>query len=122
MSNKNPKLNKRIKRKKSIRKIISGTSERPRLSVFRSSRHLYAQIIDDTTGSTILSASTNSKELKGTLKNTGNIEAAQKVGELISKTAKKKKIVSVTFDRNGFLYHGRVKALADAARAGGLDF
>ncbi len=114
--------NKRIRRKKSIRKKIGGTTERPRLSVFRSPRHIYAQIIDDSTGKTLATASTLSKELKGKLKNTGNADAAAKVGELLSKTAKKKKVGSVAFDRNGFLYHGRVKALAEAARAGGLDF
>ena len=113
---------KRIRRKKSIRKKISGTAERPRLSVFRTPKHIYAQIIDDATGNTLVSASTLSKELKGSLKSTGNAAAAIKVGELLSKTAKKKKVVSVAFDRNGFLYHGRVKALAEAAREGGLDF
>lgn len=122
MAAKNAKLNKRLKRKKSIRKNIVGTTERPRLSIFRSASHMYAQIIDDSKGQTLVSASTLSKDLKGKLKSTGNIEAAQKVGELISKEAKKKKIETVSFDRNGFLYHGRVKALADAARDGGLKF
>jgi len=119
---KNEKLKKRLKRKKSIRKNIIGTAERPRLSIFRSASHMYAQIIDDSKGQTLVSASTLSKDLKGKLKSTGNIDAAQKVGELISKEAKKKKIETVSFDRNGFLYHGRVKALADAARDGGLKF
>jgi large subunit ribosomal protein L18 len=113
---------KRIKRKKSIRKSITGTSERPRLSVFRSATNIYAQIIDDSTGSTLAAASTLSKELKGKVKKGGNVEAAAKVGELISSLAKKKKVAKVAFDRNGFLYHGRVKALADAARDGGLEF
>lgn len=122
MAAKSLKLEKRLKRKKSIRRRISGTAERPRLSIFRSASHMYAQIIDDTNGKTIVSASTLSKPLKGKLKSTGNIEAAKKVGELLSKEAKKKKIESVCFDRNGFLYHGRVKALADAARDGGLKF
>lgn len=113
---------KRIKRKKSIRKSITGTSERPRLSVFRSATNIYAQIIDDSTGSTLAAASTLSKGLKGKVKKGGNVEAAAKVGELISSLAKKKKVTKVAFDRNGFLYHGRVKALADAARDGGLEF
>ena len=113
---------KRIKRTKSIRKSITGTSERPRLSVFRSATNIYAQIIDDSTGSTLAAASTLSKGLKGKVKKGGNVEAAAKVGELISSLAKKKKVTKVAFDRNGFLYHGRVKALADAARDGGLEF
>ena len=113
---------KRIKRKKSIRRVITGTLERPRLSVFRTSENIYAQIIDDSTGSTIVAASTLSKGLKGKVKTGGNVEAATKVGELISSLAKKKKVAKVAFDRNGFLYHGRVKALAEAARAGGLEF
>ena len=114
------KLQKRFKRKKSIRKKISGTTAQPRLSVYRSAKHIYAEIIDDTVGSTLVSASTLCKEI--TIKSTGNIKAAQKVGELLSKYAKSKKIKAVTFDRNGFLYHGRVKALAEAARSGGLEF
>ena len=122
MAAKNGKLEKRLKRKKSIRSRIHGTAERPRLSIFRTASHMYAQIIDDNSGRTIVSASTLSKDLKGKLKSTGNIAAAVKVGELLSKEAKKKKIDTVSFDRNGFLYHGRVKALADAARDGGLKF
>ena len=122
MAAKNARVEKRVKRKKSIRKRINGTAERPRLTVFRSASHMYAQIVDDATGQTIVSASTLSKELKGKLKSTGNVDAAKKVGELLSKEAKKKKIATVAFDRNGFLYHGRVKALADAARDGGLQF
>lgn len=113
---------KRIKRKKSIRRSLTGTTERPRLSVFRTNTNIYAQLIDDSTGNTIAAASTLSKELKGKVKKSGNVEAAIKVGELISSLAKKKKVTKVSFDRNGFLYHGRVKALADAARAGGLEF
>ena len=122
MAGKNESLEKRIRRKKSIRKRITGSAERLRLSVFRSANHIYAQIIDDTSGNTLVSASTLSKELKGKLKSTGNVEAAKKVGELLSQGAKKKKLTRVAFDRNGFLYHGRVKALADAAREGGLEF
>lgn len=122
MAAKSVRLEKRFRRKQSIRKRLVGTTERPRLSIFRTSNHMYAQIVDDTTGNTIVSASTLSKELKGKIKSTGNIEAAKKVGELLSKVAKKNKISTVAFDRNGFLYHGRVKALADAAREGGLEF
>ena len=122
MAVKSESLEKRLRRKKSIRKRISGSPSRPRLSIFRSANHMYAQIVDDTTGETIVSASTLSKELKGKIKNTGNVEAAKKVGEFISKAAKQKKVTAVAFDRNGFLYHGRVKALADAAREGGLEF
>jgi large subunit ribosomal protein L18 len=122
LGTKSAKLEGRIRRKKSIRKKIAGNADRPRLSVFRSAGNIYAQIIDDTSGKTIIAASTLSKELKGKVKNAGNVEAAQKVGELISKLAKKKKVTQVAFDRNGFLYHGRVQALAEAARAGGLEF
>ena len=122
MAAKSVRLEKRFRRKQSIRKRLEGSTERPRLSIFRTSSHMYAQIIDDTTGNTIVSASTLSKELKGKIKSTGNIDAAKKVGELLSKVAKKNKISTVAFDRNGFLYHGRVKALADAAREGGLEF
>ena len=111
-----------VRRKYHVRKKVSGTPDRPRLSVFRSNRHIYAQIIDDTSGSTQLFASSSSQELKGTLKHTGNIEAAKKVGELIAKKCLEKKITQVVFDRNGFLFHGRVKALAQAAREGGLEF
>ena len=122
MGTRDIKLQKRERRKKSIRKVISGTAERPRLSVFRSSTNIYAQIIDDSSGNTLVAASTLNKELKGKLKNGGNVEAAKKVGELISKLAKKKKVTKIAFDRNGYLYHGRVKALADSAREGGLEF
>ncbi|KDE49716.1 50S ribosomal protein L18 [Geobacillus sp. CAMR12739] len=99
---------------------IFGTAERPRLSVFRSNKHIYAQIIDDTKSSTIVSASTLDKEFG--LDSTNNIEAAKKVGELVAKRALEKGIKKVVFDRGGYLYHGRVKALADAAREAGLEF
>jgi len=118
----NVKLRKRERRKKSIRKVVSGSSDRPRLSVYRSATNIYAQIIDDASGRTIVAASTLSKELKEKLKNGGNVEAAKKVGELLSRFAKKKKVSRIAFDRNGYLYHGRVKALAEAAREGGLEF
>jgi large subunit ribosomal protein L18 len=104
-----------------VRKKIRGTAERPRLNVFRSSRHIYAQIIDDVKGVTLAAASTLDKELDG-IENGGNVEAARKVGELIAKRAQEKGLKAVVFDRGGYLYHGRVQALADAAREAGLDF
>ncbi|MCF6094814.1 50S ribosomal protein L18 [Microaerobacter geothermalis] len=112
----------RKKRHLRVRKTLFGTAERPRLNVFRSNKNIYAQLIDDTTGVTITSASTIDPELKGQLTNGGNQEAAVKVGELIAKRAKEKGIIRVVFDRGGYLYHGRVKALADAAREEGLEF
>ena len=105
-----------------VRKKIKGTAERPRLNVFRSAKHMYAQIIDDEKGVTLASASTVDKELRGQISNGGNVEAAQKVGELVAKRALEKGIKQVVFDRGGYLYHGRVRALADAAREAGLDF
>jgi large subunit ribosomal protein L18 len=112
----------RIRRKKSIRKSISGTSERPRLSVFRSSKNIYAQIIDDDSGKTLAAASTLSPEVLEDGENGGNRGAATKVGALIAEKAKVAGVELVSFDRNGYLYHGRVKALADGAREGGLKF
>jgi large subunit ribosomal protein L18 len=103
-----------------VREKVVGTTEIPRLNVFRSNQNIFAQIIDDNNAVTIVSASSNDKELK--LENGGNVEAATKVGELLAKRAKKSKITKVTFDRGGYQYHGRVKALADAARANGLEF
>lgn len=103
-----------------VRQTVSGTSETPRLNVFRSNSNIFAQIIDDTKGVTLVSASSIDKELK--LENGGNKEAAAKVGELIAKRAKKAKIKKVVFDRGGYLYHGRVEALANAARENGLEF
>lgn len=111
-----------MKRKKRVKSRIQGTSERPRLNVFRSLKHIYAQAIEDTTGKTLVSASTLSPELKESLRNAGNVEAAKKVGELIAKKCLEKGIQQVVFDRNGNLYHGRVKALAEAARSSGLIF
>lgn len=119
---KNQKIISRLKRKKRVRACIKGTAERPRLNVFRSLKHIYAQVVLDTKGETLASASTLSPELKGSLKYSGNIEAAKKVGELIAKKCLERGIKKVVFDRNGYLYHGRVKALADAARSGGLIF
>jgi large subunit ribosomal protein L18 len=111
-----------MRRKVSVRKNIFGTPERLRLSVFRSNKNIYAQVINDTTGKTLVSASTLSPELKDTLASTGNKEAAAKVGDLLAKKAKEAKVEKVVFDRNRYKYHGRIKALADAAREGGLDF
>ena len=108
----------RIKRHARIRNKISGTKDVPRLNVFRSNAQIFAQLIDDENGVTLVSSS--SLELK--IKNGGNIEAAIKVGELLAKRSKKAKISKVVFDRGGYLYHGRVKALADAARENGLEF
>ena len=103
-----------------VRNKISGTTDVPRLNVFRSNSNIFAQIIDDSEGKTLVSASSIDKELS--LENGGNVEAASKVGELIAKRAKKAKITKVVFDRGGYLYHGRVKALAEAARENGLEF
>ncbi len=122
MITKTDKNKARLKRHLRVRKKIEGTAVRPRLNVFRSSKHMYAQIIDDTQGVTLVSISTNDKHLRAELGNGGNIEAARKVGEAIAKIAKEKGIDSVVFDRGGYIYHGRVQALADAAREAGLDF
>ncbi len=110
----------RVKKHRSIRKKINGTAERPRLSVYRSLKNIFVQIIDDTTGTTLVSASTIDKGSK--TQNGGNIEAAKKVGESIAKKALEKGIDKVVFDRSGYIYTGRVKALADAAREAGLKF
>jgi large subunit ribosomal protein L18 len=112
----------RLKRQVRVRKKIKGTPARPRLNVFKSARHIYAQLIDDTTGATLVAASTVTEMVSSGLKYTGNIEAARKVGEAVAKLALEKEIKAVVFDRNGFLYHGRVKALAEAARENGLTF
>ncbi|HEY6558941.1 MAG TPA: 50S ribosomal protein L18 [Polyangiaceae bacterium] len=112
----------RERRKFRIRNKISGTEERPRLTVFRSARHIYAQVVDDVDGRTIAAASTLSRDLKGTLESDSKMDAAKKVGALVAKICLEKKVEKVVFDRNGYLYHGRVKALADAAREAGLNF
>ena len=112
----------RHKRQKRVRKKIIGTKARPRLSVFRSLKHIYAQIIDDEAGNTLIAASTLSPELKDDLSTQGNISAAQQVGTLIARRAKEHQIESVVFDRGGNLYHGRIRALAEAAREEGLRF
>jgi len=111
----------RERRKLRIRKKISGTAERPRLSIFRSARHIYAQVIDDASGKTLAHASTLSEDLKGQLEGDKS-DAAKKVGALIAKVCKSKGIERVVFDRNGYLYHGRLSALAQAAREAGLEF
>ena len=110
------------KRHKSIRVKLAGTAEFPRLAVYRSTKHIYAQIIDDVKGVTLASASSVDKELKEKLSHGGNIESAKAVGELLAKRATAAGIKDCVFDRGGFLYHGRVAALADAAREGGLNF
>jgi len=110
------------KRHRSIRLKVSGTAEFPRLAVYRSTKHIYAQLIDDENHVTLASASSVDKDLKESIKNGGNIEAAKVVGEAIAKKAKKAGVECVVFDRGGFLYHGRVAALADAAREAGLMF
>ncbi|HBO70123.1 MAG TPA: 50S ribosomal protein L18 [Deltaproteobacteria bacterium] len=112
----------RQKRKIRIRKKIFGTEARPRLSVFRSAKHIYAQLVVDSTGSTILAASTLSPEIRGEIGDLKKSDAAKKVGEWIGKKAAERNIRRVVFDRNGFLYHGRVKALAEGARESGLEF
>lgn len=111
----------RLKRQVRVRKKVRGTAERPRLNVFKSAQHIYAQIIDDTNGTTLVAASTLSDAAQD-LSNTGNVTAAQLVGREVAKLALAKGISSVVFDRNGFLYHGRIKALADSARESGLNF
>ncbi len=111
----------RKRRQKRVRKQLSRT-ERPLLTVFRSSKHIYAQLVDPDTGRTIASVSTRSKEVAADLDRTGNVEAAKRVGSAIARIAQEKQIERVVFNRNGFLFHGRVKALADAAREAGLQF
>ncbi len=122
MADKNKAKQVRLQRRKyNLRTSLFGSPERPRLSVFRSDKHITAQVIDDYAGKT-LAAATSSAEVRGDLKNGGNIEAAKRVGKMIAQRAKAIGITKVAFDRNGRMYHGRVKALADAAREGGLKF
>lgn len=122
MITKGDKNKARLKRHLRVRKKITGTAARPRLSVFRSAKHMYAQLIDDVAGVTLASASTKDKELAEAIGNGGNVEAAAKVGELIAKRAQAKGVTEVVFDRGGYLYHGRITALATAAREAGLNF
>ncbi len=112
----------RAKRKARIRRKLSGTAARPRLTVYKSLKHMYAQLVDDTTGKTLVSVSTGSKALKDEVKDDDKTAAAKKVGEAIARAAKEKGIEAVVFDRNGFDYHGRVQAVAAAARDAGLKF
>lgn len=112
----------RLRIRARIRRKLAGTPVRPRLAVFRSQAHIYAQVIDDAAGRTLCAASTLDKDLKATVKKGGNVGAAKEVGKLIAGRAQEKGIQAVVFDRGGFLYHGRIKALADAAREAGLKF
>ena len=112
----------RVNKHRKLRNRFGGTAERPRLAVFRSNNHMYAQIIDDTVGNTLVSASTLQKDVKAELEKTNNVEAAAYLGTVIAKKAIEKGITSVVFDRGGFIYHGKIKALADAAREAGLNF
>lgn len=120
MGKTNTSLESRLRRKKHIRKRLRGTAERPRLSVFRSAKHIYGQLIDDESGRTLAAASSLSPELKGSAG--GNKDGASAVGKLLAEKAKEANITQVVFDRNGYLYHGRVAALATACREGGLEF
>ena len=122
MINKESRSAIRVKKHMRVRNRLAGTTERPRLAVFRSNNHMYAQIIDDTVGNTLVSASTLEKDVKAELEKTNNVEAAAKLGTVIAKKALDKGINTVVFDRGGFIYQGKVKALADAAREAGLDF
>ena len=112
----------RIKKHMKIRNRFSGTAERPRLAVFRSNNHMYAQIIDDTVGNTLVAASTLEKDVKAELQKTNNVDAAAYLGTVIAKKAIEKGIKEVVFDRGGFIYQGKIAALADAAREAGLEF
>ncbi|MBQ1901483.1 MAG: 50S ribosomal protein L18 [Lachnospiraceae bacterium] len=122
MINKKSKAVIRAKKHRRLRNNLSGTAARPRLAVFRSNNHMYAQVIDDTCGNTLVSASTLDKDVKADLEKTNNTEAAAKLGTVIAKKAMDKGINTVIFDRGGFIYAGKVKALADAAREAGLEF
>ena len=112
----------RTKKHRRLRNHLSGTTATPRLAVFRSNNHMYAQIIDDTVGKTLVSASTTQKEVKAELEKTNNVDAAAYLGTVIGKRAVEAGIKEVVFDRGGFIYHGKIKALADAAREAGLEF
>jgi len=112
----------RVRIHRRIRKTLSGSTARPRLSVYRSNKHIYAQIIDDARGTTLTAASSRDADANKDLKNGGNVTAAKAVGKLVAQRAKAKGIEAVLFDRGGYLYHGRIKALAEAAREAGLKF
>lgn len=112
----------RLKRHLRVRKNVTGTADRPRLAIFRSLKHIYAQVIRDDTGETLVQASSVDPEIRAAMKHGGNAAAAEKVGELVAKRALEHGVKAVVFDRGGYLYHGRVAALAEAARKAGLDF
>lgn len=122
MVSKKSRAEARVKKHNRMRNYISGTAERPRLCVFRSNNHMYAQIIDDVAGNTLVAASTVEKEVADKVEKTNNIEAAACVGTVVAKRAIEKGIKEVVFDRGGFLYHGKIAALAEAAREAGLEF
>ena len=122
MVNKESRTKVRENKHRRMRNRLSGTTERPRLAVFRSNNHMYAQIIDDTVGNTLAAASTMDKDIKAACEKTNNVDAAAQVGTAVAKKALEKGITTVVFDRGGFLYAGKVKALADAAREAGLEF
>ncbi len=122
MVSKKSRAEMRVKKHMRIRNRFSGTAQRPRLAVFRSNNHMYAQIIDDTVGNTLVAACTVEKEVKAELKKTNDVEAAAYLGKVIAKRAMDKGITEVVFDRGGFLYHGKIAALAEAAREAGLVF
>ena len=122
MVSKESRQKSREKKHLRIRNRFSGTAERPRLAVFRSNNHMYAQVIDDVAGKTLVSASTLEKDIKSALKATDNVDAAAYVGDVVAKRAMEKGIKAVVFDRGGYIYHGKVAALAEAARKAGLEF
>ncbi|SHI48955.1 50S ribosomal protein L18 [Parasporobacterium paucivorans] len=122
MVNKKSRTEVRVNKHRKLRNRFSGTAQRPRLAVFRSNNHMYAQIIDDTVGNTLASASTLEKDIKAELEKTNNVDAAAYLGATVAKRAIEKGITDVVFDRGGFIYHGKVQALADAAREAGLKF
>ena len=122
MMSKKSRTDVREKKHRRLRNYLSGTSARPRLAVFRSNNHMYAQIIDDTVGNTLVAASTVEKEISAELEHTNTVEAAAYVGTVVAKRALEKGITTVVFDRSGYLYHGRVQELAEGAREGGLNF
>lgn len=122
MISKESRVEVRQKKHRRIRNRFAGTPQRPRLAVYRSNNHMYAQIIDDTVGNTLVSASTLQKEVKAELEKTNNVDAAAYLGTVIAKRALEKGITTVVFDRGGFIYQGKIKALADAAREAGLEF
>ena len=122
MVNKKSRQEVRLNKHRKLRNRFSGTAERPRLAVFRSNNHMYAQIIDDTVGNTLVAASTVEKDVKAELEKTNNVDAAAYLGTVIAKRALEKGIKAVVFDRGGFIYQGKIAALADAAREAGLEF